>query len=199
MLTGAPLGALEVRRNTNGETALRGRFPFNSRATLSDGGRTGRPRKEEFAETAFDFSIESPEQDIALLVGHSFDKILASKLNGSLTFEKDAGALILNAIIPAMVAETTHGRDALALLSSGLAVGLSPGFRIPPKQTVEDAEEIFEEDPAEGRAIIRRIKEAILFEFSIVTRPAYKDATVEQRNWQLPQSELKYHPATRWR
>jgi uncharacterized protein len=133
------------------------------------------------------------------LVGHSFDKILASKLNGSLTFEKDAGALILNAIIPAMVAETTHGRDALALLSSGLAVGLSPGFRIPPKQTVEDAEEIFEEDPAEGRAIIRRIKEAILFEFSIVTRPAYKDATVEQRNWQLPQSELKYHPATRWR
>lgn len=183
MLYGGAIGALELRRSSNGEVGLRGRFPFNSRAVLSDGGRTGRPKKEEFAETAFDHSIESPDQDIALLVGHSFDKILASKLNGSLTFEKERGALILNATIPAMVAETTHGRDALALLGSGLAVGLSPGFRIPPRQTVPDAEDIFEEPEEEGRAIIRRIKEAILYEFSIVSRPAYKDATVEQRNW----------------
>lgn len=198
MLTGAPF-ELEVRRDRSGETRLRGVFNYNSRAVLSDGGRTGRPRKEEFAPGAFDYSIDSPDQDILLLVGHSFDRPLASKFNESLTFERTAQSLILNAVIPALVANTTHGRDALALLGSGLAVGLSPGFRIPPEQTVPDAEEIFEEDPAEGRAIIRRIKQAILYEFSIVTKPAYHDATVEQRNWQLPKSEMQYNPLNRWR
>ena len=199
MLTGGAIGAIELRRADDGGVRLSGRFPYNSRAILSDGGRTGRPRKEEFAPGAFDYSINSPEQEIHLLVGHSFDKPLASKLNGTLTFENTTDALILNAAIPALVAETSHGRDALALLGSGLAVGISPGFRIPPKQAVEDAEEIFEEDPAEGRAIIRRILEVILFEFSIVTRPAYKDATVEERNWTPPGGGLKYNPLNRWR
>ena len=172
-----------MRRSQDGGVQLSGRFPYNSRAVLSDGGRTGKPRKEEFSPGAFDFSIESPDQEINLLVGHSFDKPLASKLNGSLTFEKSRTALIFSAAIAAAVAETTHGRDAIALITSGLAVGISPGFRIPPAQTVPDAEEVFDEDPSEGRAIIRRIKQAILYELSIVTRPAYPDATVEMRNW----------------
>jgi uncharacterized protein len=183
MLHGGAIGALELRRSQDGGVQLFGRFPYNSRAILSDGGRTGKPKKEEFAPGAFDFSIESPEQEINLLVGHSFDKPLASKLNGSLTFGKSKTALEFAANIAASVAETSHGKDIIALVSSGLAVGISPGFRIPPKQTVPDAEEVFDEEPSEGRAIIRRIKQAILFELSIVTRPAYPDATVEMRNW----------------
>lgn len=127
MLTGAPF-ELEVRRDRSGETRLRGVFNYNTRAVLSDGGRTGRPRKEEFAPGAFDYSIDSPDQDILLLVGHSFDRPLASKFNESLTFERTAKSLILNAVIPAMVANTTHGRDALALLGSGLAVGFRRAF-----------------------------------------------------------------------
>jgi uncharacterized protein len=196
MLIGAPYGAFEVRRDRLGETRLTGRFPYNSRAVLSDGGRTGRPRKEEFAPGAFDFSINSPDQEINLLVGHDFGKPLASKRNGTLTFEMTPEALILNAIITPTVMETSHARDAMALLQSGLAVGISPGFRIPPRQTVPNSEEIFEEDPSEGRAIIRRILEAILFEFSIVSRPAYSEAQIEERNWSLsnpPTSARKFH------
>lgn len=204
MLHGAALGELEVRRDRSGETRLRGRFPYNSPAVLSDGGRSGRPRKEMFAPAAFDYSIDSPDQDIAMLVGHSWDKPLASKMTETLIFQKGRDALGFEAIITAAVAETTFGRDAIALLGSGLAVGISPGFRIPPERAVPDAEEIFEEPnrPEEGmhRAIIRRIKQAILFELSIVTRPAYPDATVELRNWQLNAGGvLQYNPLNRWR
>jgi phage head maturation protease len=35
------------------------------------------------------------------------------------------------------------------------------------------------------RAIIRRIKSALLYELSIVTRPAYVEAQVSMRNWQV--------------
>lgn len=48
--------------------------------------------------------------------------------------------------------------DALAALAAGLIVGISPDFRIPPQQTVPNAEEVTEEDPSEGRALIRTIK-----------------------------------------
>lgn len=183
MLYGGAIGGLELRRSRDGGVQLSGRFPYNSFAVLSDGGRTGRPRKETFAPGSFSHSIESPEQDISLLVGHDFGKPLASKLNGSLTFDDTEAALRFSASIAASVAETSHGRDVLALIGAGLAVGISPGFRIPPAQTVPDAEEVFDEPPSLGRAIIRRIKQAILFELSIVTRPAYPDATVEMRNW----------------
>jgi hypothetical protein len=93
---------------------------------------------------------------------------------------------VFEASIPA-IAETSHGRDALAMIAAGLAVGISPGFRIPPKRAVPDAEEIEEEDDdpdnGEHRAIIRTIKAALLYELSIVTRAAYSEAQVEARNW----------------
>jgi uncharacterized protein len=104
------------------------------------------------------------------------------------------------------IAETTHGRDALALIGAGLAVGISPGFRIPPARAVPKAEEIEDEPdrPDEGmhRAIIRRVLAALLYELSVVTRPAYPEAQVEARNWNpeaqarviLPSSHLN-----RWR
>ena len=81
------------------------------------------------------------------------------------------------------MAETSHARDALALIGAGLSVGLSPGFRIPPQRTVPDAEESEDEDPAEGDAIIRTVNAALLYELSVVTRPAYKESQVEARSW----------------
>ncbi|MGO4843074.1 HK97 family phage prohead protease, partial [Rhizobiaceae sp. 2RAB30] len=69
--------------------------------------------------------------------------------------------------------------------AAGLIVGLSPGFRIPPPAAVptEDAEKVEEEDPSEGRALIRTIFQALLFELSVVTAAAYLEAQVEARNW----------------
>lgn len=191
-------GGLEVRRRGDGGTRLAGRFPYNSRAVLSDGGKTGRPRKEQFAPGAFRFSVES-DAEIHLLLGHSFDRPLASRGAGTLTLTDTPEALAFEANIARELEEVSHVRDALALLAAGQIAGISPGFRIPPERTVPNAETVEEEDPAEGNAIIRTIHEAILFELSLVTRPAYPETQVQKRNWQLAPARPVLHPAMRWR
>lgn len=180
---------LEVRAARNGGKRLRGSFPYRKRAVLSDGGRRGRPQKEEFAERAFARRVNDETAEIHLLVGHRFDKPLARKLDGSLILRDTDKALEFEALIARELLDVSYVRDALALLGAGLAVGISPGFRLPPERAVpkDEAEEITEEDdnPEEGehRAIIRTIRQALLFELSVVTQPAYKEATVEARNW----------------
>lgn len=185
---------LEVRQEGE-DVRLLGTFPYNSTAVLSDGGRRGRPRKEQFAPRAFEFSISQPETEIHLLVGHSFDRPLASKQNNTLFFRDSHEALTFEAVITPEVQRTTHWTDVLALVRSGLAVGISPGFRLPPERAVarELAERIEEEDldPANGmhRAIIRTILQAILVEMSIVTRPAYPEAQIQARSWDVAEPQ----------
>ncbi|MAT92864.1 MAG: HK97 family phage prohead protease [Halioglobus sp.] len=201
MLFGAIAGDLEVRRK-GGSTRLSGSFPYNSLATLSDGGRRGRPRKERFAPGAFQYSVESGELDIHLLVGHDFGKPLASKDAGSLLLRSTDDGLFFKATISDEVLNTSHGKDAMSMLSAGLIGGISPGFRIPPERTVPNAETVEDEDPSEGTAIIRTVNDAILYELSLVTRPAYPDTTVEERNWQTSPDKLTPGisiPAYRWR
>ena len=185
MLWGGHSGGLELRKRASGAMALRGRFPYNSRAVLSDGGRTGKPRKEVFAPGAFRHSVET-DQEIHLLVGHSFDKPLASRGAGNLTLEDTPEALIFQATISQEMQEVGFVKDTLTMLAAGLVVGISPGFRIPPKQTVPNAEKVEEEDPSEGRALIRTVFEAILAEISLVVRPAYPETQIEARNWSPP-------------
>lgn len=197
-------GGLELRRKANGGVRLSGRFPYNSRAVLSDGGRTGRPRKEQFASGAFRHSVETA-QEVHLLVGHSFDRPLASRGAGTLELTDTPEALTFTADIASALEEVSHVRDALALLAAGQIAGISPGFRIPPERTVPNAETVEEEDPSLGDALIRTINEAILFELSLVTRPAYSETAVEAeaRNWSLaPQARIftrKRHAIERWR
>lgn len=182
---GAAGGLLELRREGNGGARLSGRFPYGKPAVLSDGGRNGRPVKEIIERGAFDYTVEAADVDIHLLLGHSFDKPLASKRTGTLTFRQTAEALVIAAVLTPSILRTQHAQDALALVESGLSVGLSPGFRLPPERAVprEEAEVIEDEPdrPAEGmhRAIIRRIRQAILVEMSLVTRPAYQEASVD--------------------
>ncbi len=194
MLWAPANGGLTVRAEGDGSRVITGTFPYGVTATLSDGGRNGgRPRKERFKARAFSFRVDDPEADINLLVGHDFAKPLASKLTGSLSLKDADDALTFEARVAADVADTSHGRDALALINAGLAVGLSPGFRIPPQRAVEEAETVEDEDPAEGDAIIRTVNQALLYELSIVTRPAYKESQVEARSWAVSR------PATRRR
>lgn len=206
---GLDSGGLEIRRAADGSHRLRGRFPYNKPAVLSDGGRTGRPRKEVIAPRAFAYRIERPKEDIHLLVGHSYDRPLASKLTKTLALTDTEEALLFDAIITREISETSYGRDLIAMLLSGLAIGLSPGFRIPPERAVEEAEKVIEEEynPSRGMygAIIRMILEALLYELSIVTRPAYDEAQVELRNWKSPSDREglsergPYLPLARWR
>lgn len=170
-------GGLELRREADGSARLVGRFPYGAETVLVPAGRMGRARKEVIAPRAFAPRLREPGADIYLLAGHDFDKPLASRSAGTLTLRDSAAALELEARITPAVAATSHGRDALALAEEGLAVGLSPGFRL-----VDDpaAERIGE--TGDG-AILRTIVAAELHELSIVTRPAYPAAQVEARCW----------------
>lgn len=190
LLFGGAGGALEIRAGVNGAARIAGRFPYGARAVLSDGAGRGRRREERFAARAFGRRVLDPKADIYLLVSHAIERPLASRAAGSLVVVDGDDALTFEAELAAGVADTTHGRDALALLRAGLASGLSPGFVVPP-----DGERVTDD----GEAIVRTINRADLFELSIVTVPAYPAAQAEARNWTPGAGPMRVHPYSRWR
>lgn len=199
-----PFG-LELRRQGDGSVNLTGRFPYDSNAVLSDGGRNGRPVKERIAPGAFSYSIEA-EADIHFLVGHSFDRPLASKNSGTLRFRDTRLGLEITALLTPAILRTAYAQDAIAQIESGLVTGLSPGFRLPPERAVpRDQAEAWEDEadnPAEGmhRAKIRTILQAILVELSLVTRPAYRESAVQMaRAVTPPPAGVFLKPRYRWR
>src|SRR5262245_43360129 len=103
--------SLELRGRGSGGRELRGRFPYEKRATLSDGGKSGRPRKEVFKKGAFRHSVKSKTQEIHLLVGHDFSKALASKLSGSLVITDVDDSLEFIAELTDEMLETSHAKD----------------------------------------------------------------------------------------
>lgn len=187
MLWGGHVGELEVRRAADGATRLRGRFPYGKPAVLSDGGRNGRPRKEIIAPNAFSYRVNDPKEDIHLLVGHDYGQPLASRSAGTLDLKDTNEALIFTALITPELERVSWVQDILAALAAGLVGGISPGFRIPPERAVANPEQVTEEpmDPARGMhgALIRTIFAALLYELSLVTRPAYDETQVEARSW----------------
>lgn len=190
MLFGFDAGDLELRR-AGGKVRLRGKFPYNKTAVLSDGGRNGgKPKKERIRSRAFKFRIENPKEDIHLLSGHRYDRPLASRGSKTLEIVDTDDAVEFEATIPPELEDVTWVRDVLASINAGLIVGISPGFRLPPQRTVKNAETI-EHEPDKGPgtdmrgAIIRTINDALLYEFSLVTVPAYPETQVEMRDWNL--------------
>ena len=133
------LGELEIRKRHDGARVVRGKFPYNKRAVLTDGGNKGRPVKERFKPGAFLYRIEAPGEEIHLLVGHDYDRPLASKLNGTLSFKDTVLALFFEAVILPKVLETSYAKDTLELIAAGLAVHLDPRIRLPPKATGPEA------------------------------------------------------------
>jgi hypothetical protein len=186
MLWGGAFGGdLELRAGRGKARRLKGRFPYGKRAVLSDGGKRGRPKKEVIAPRAFAYRVEKPEEDIHLLVGHDYDRPLASRVSGTMDVRDSDEALTFDAELTPEIMEAPYAQDFLAAFTAGLIRGLSPGFRIPPPRTVPNAEDVAEEDPAEGDALIRTIFAALLYELSLVTVAAYKETEVEERQWSV--------------
>lgn len=171
-----PTEGLEVRQQ-GGLPTITGKFPYNSLAVLSDRGAV---RKESIQPGAFGFTLDDPERDVHLLVGHSFDKPLASRKAGSLTLKDTEDFLEFVAQIPEGAERASHVTDALAMLGAGLIQGVSPGFRVPPKDVVPDAERLVPE-PGNPSVFIRKLFQLMLFELSLVTRPAYEQSRAELR------------------
>ena len=178
MLHGVPI-AFEVR--AEGEaTRLSGRFPYGAETTLGDG------RREVFAAGAFRSRIDAGE-NIFLLAGHDPEKPLASTEAGSLTLRDGADALHIEARV---VPSTSWANDALAALSAGLTKGLSPGFRVMPGGDMVTRS---------AGGLLRTVKQAALFEISVVTRAAYDQAQIAARFWHLSDAPGRRPAITRWR
>lgn len=66
------------------------------------------------------------------------------------------------------------------MVGAGLIKGVSPGFRVPPKSAVPDAERLVPE-PGNPGVMIRKLSALLLYELSLVTRPAYEQSEAELR------------------
>lgn len=197
---GAPVfdAGLELRAAGDGSRRLSGRFPYRKRAVLDAGGKGRRPRKEQFAPKAFSFAVDDPDRDIHLLVGHSFDKPLASRSAKTLILRDSEDALTFEAILTVEIQRASWVQDFMAGFAAGLILGISPGFRVP---DMDGAEETTEEEPSLGEALIRTIFAAVLFELSMVTRPAYHETEADLRQFQWDRLPVRgpVHPYNRWR
>jgi hypothetical protein len=168
MLHAAPI-AFEVRTEA-GSTVLRGAFPYGLETVLGDG------RRERFAAGAFRSRVQAGD-NIFLLAGHDPERPLASTEARSLMLRDGDDALHLEArVVPA----TTWARDTLAALDAGLTKGLSPGFRVASGGDVVTRS-------ADG--LLRTVTRADLYEFSVVTRPAYDAAQIAARSWDVAAAE----------
>ena len=166
---------LEIRRR-GGFSSFFGRFLYGSLATIRDRGVV---RKETIQGGAFDFALDEG-REIHLLSGHSYDKPLASRKGGTLELSSDADALTFRARLPDDANRPSWMDDTIKAMEAGLIGGVSPGFKIPPRSVVPDAFEDIDE-PGNPGVKIRKIRHAVLYELSLVTRAAYPDTELDLR------------------
>lgn len=178
-----PVSGLEIRAK-NKSPVIRGLFNYSENATLADRGTV---RKEQILPGAFSFSINAPDRDVHLLVGHSYDKPVASKQAGTLEFNDSEEFLEFFATIPPGAERATHITDLLIMLGAGLIKGVSPGFRVPPKDVVPNAEKLIPE-PGNPGVMIRQLFQLVLYELSLVTLPAYRESQAELRALRQPEN-----------
>lgn len=178
-----PVQGLEVRSRDR-SPIIAGKFPYKALAVLADRGKV---RKETILPGAFSYALEDPKRDVHLLVGHSFDKPVASKLAGSLHFKDSEEFLEFIATIPPGAERATHITDLLVMLGTGLITGISPGFRVPPLDVVAKAEWL-DPEPGNPGVFIRVLAHLMLYEFSLVTRPAYENTVAEMRSMRNPET-----------
>ena len=171
-------GKLEIRQS-GAARVLAGRFPYDAVAVVSD---RGRGRKERIAPRAFEFAVSGAgaARPLELLAGHSFDRPLASRQAGTLKLQDSAEALTFEATLPAVENSPSWILDAVKAVELRLVLGISPGFVIPPKSVVPNAE-TFEPEPGNPGVQVRVIHAAVLRELSLVTSPAYRDSSVDLR------------------
>jgi HK97 family phage prohead protease len=159
----------EEGRGVRGMAAI-----YNSRADLGW-------FEEEIVPGAFDNAIDV--SDARALFNHDPNYLLARQSSGTLRLELRDGGLEYDFESP----NTTAGNDLIELINRGDVKESSFAFTIAP-----DGQEWKQETRGNKTIDVRYItKIERLFDVSPVTYPAYKDATVGKRTWDLRQEEVK--------
>ena len=204
------LGEIEVRARGGGGRTLSASFPYNRTATVASGGRV---RKERFSSYSLSWQVKEFEKLQAemsrvvqstiddaikakrlealddaverrnsfMLVGHSYDRAIADMRSGTLVVEHKSDGVNLRATIPAEGSAPSWVEDTVRGIQGGQVRGVSPGFQVP---TGKGAERLIPEEGNPG-VMIRQIDDAVAFEYSLVSRPAYSGTTadVAERSW----------------
>ena len=202
-------GRLEIRQD-GGEDFLTGEFPYNTTATVRASGVNRKERfrdysmswqvrefqnlQAELAETlqgtvdeffneriaALEDALES--RNTHLLVGHNYGHAIADMKTGTLDVKHTRDAVKLEAQLPAEGKRPSWVQDAVLAVEGGQLRGISPGFRVGTR-----GKERLIPEPGNPGVMIREIEDAAVFEYSLVSRPAYPNtsAAVDHRTREL--------------
>ena len=200
---------LEIRARGDSRI-LAGRFPYSAgpgrgMATVASRGRV---RKERIAPDAFSWQIdefakvqeqlaaavdasldqariellrqELERRNVHILSGHSYDRPLGDLKGGTARVTSSKSAVEFEVDLPADADMPTYFADTVKQVRGNLSGGVSPGFRVPPVSAVANAE-VFESEVSNPAVQVRVINHAVLFELSIVARPAYSATDIDLR------------------
>ena len=96
--------------------------------------------------------------------------------SGTLAVNHKRDAVELEAELPDDDQMPSWIRDAVLAVKGKQLRGISPGF-----QVARGGEHLEREDPSAGDSMIRVIDDAVVFEYSLVARPAYAGTDVDAR------------------
>ena len=130
---------------------------------------------EQIAPGAFTKTIQ--EADVRFLIDHDPSLLLARTKSGTLRLSEDKAGLVADADL----APTTYGRDLAILLERGDVSQMSFGFQVPKGKDDWTIEQV-ETDDGTVDVEVRTIREAKLFDVSVVTFPAYEGTDAKLRS-----------------
>ena len=197
-------GGLEIRQRGSARI-LSGRFPLGRTATIRSSGKV---RKERFArgrggrsvswqhrefqklqsqlaedigkmadEAIAELEDAIEKRNTFLLSGHDYNRTIADTLSGTLSLSYTDDAVSFAATLPEEAAMPSWVRDAVLAVEGQQIRGVSPGFQVPAK----GAERLIPE-PGNPSVSIREIQDAVVFEYSLVSRPAYSGTSIDARS-----------------
>ena len=201
-------GSLEVRQRGSSRI-LGGSFPLGRTATIRNRGRVRKERfrrgrggasmswqyrefqklqrqlAEDVSQIADEVIAEKKREALQdalekrnthLLVGHSYDRAIADTMTGNLALNFSDDAVAFEATLPDVDDMPSWVADAVKAVQGGQLRGVSPGFQV----TAKGAEKLIPETGNPG-VMIREIEDAVVFEYSLVARPAYSGTTIDAR------------------
>lgn len=129
-------------------------------------------QKDIIANGAFKRTLEKRNADIKLLWQHKLDEPIGVFLN----IKEDSHGLFVKG---KLLLDVTRAKEAYSLLKSGAINGMSIGYSVV----------LADYDDVKG---IRILKDVDLFEISLVTFPANKDATITSVKAEIPSTLREY-------
>ena len=124
---------------------------------------------------------ERARANIFILSGHDFNKPLGSTKAGNVRISSNQINFVFEVDLPEERNTPTYLADLLKQIDARIIdIGISPGFRVPPRSAVPNAEELVQ-DPGET-VLTRLLNDVSLKEMSLVSNPNYAGTEVELRN-----------------